>query len=114
MDGSRQRGRLLAALKHAFALGEQPLTPQEREWLDRLAARTVERGLAAPALFLLQSAKPVGFLGSQLLVFFRPLITLVAPADQCDRVASLLARRGAVEALMEMIEQRDSSARAGR
>ena len=39
---------------------------------ERLARRIVARGLATPAIFALESMKPLSFLGSQFLVFVQP------------------------------------------
>ena len=100
------------ALRHAFAIPEnQHLSPEERQWLERIADRVVRRGLAAPAIFMLQAAKPLNFVGSQLIVFFKPIISMVVPPAKCDQAAELLSRRHSVEALLQMIEQRDAENR---
>ena len=87
---------------------DQPLTDRQRQWLDALARRVVERGLAAPALLLLGSVRPVSFVGAQAVVFFSPIMSVIFPPDVCDEVARLLERRSALEALMHAIEQRDA------
>lgn len=108
MEQRNATGGFVAALKHAFAIPpDEALPGQEQALLERLADRVARRGLAAPAVFLLQSAKPLNFVGSQLLVFFRPLITMVFPPDQYDRVAELLSRRQCLEVLARMIEERE-------
>ena len=107
MEDKSQKGRW-AGLKHAFAINEgRPLTDEQKIWLEWIADRTVRRGLAAPAIFMLQSAKPLNFVASQVVVFFKPIITVIFPPERCDEVAELLARRIAIETLLQMIEERD-------
>lgn len=101
--------RFWAAVRHAFAIPEErPLTEQEREWMETLAREVVRRRMADPALFLLESSRPLNYLGSQALTFFKPVISLVFDREDCDRVANLLARRGSIDTLMELIEHHRS------
>ena len=109
-QGTRRRG-LRAALRHAFALPDESLSDEERGWLEKIAGRVVARGMAAPAVVMLESAKPLGSLGSQALVFLRPFISLVVPAERVDRMAALLAKRPAIEELLGMIERLDRERR---
>ncbi len=39
-----------------------------------VAGRVVRMGLAVPAIFFLESTKPLSFVGSQVLVFFEPFV----------------------------------------
>ena len=105
---------LWRALKHAFAMpGGLTLTDRESQWLEAIAGKVVQRGLTAPALMVLESARPLNFVGSQVLVFFRPLISLVVAPERCDEAAALLEKRGCIEALIETIERCDRESRAG-
>ncbi len=101
------------ALKRAFAVpAEEPLTEQQRQWMDKLARKVVARGLTVPAILLLESIQPLGFVGSQAVVFFKPIISLVFRPEFCDEVARLLEKRSALRDLMQMIERCDAEARA--
>ena len=103
------------ALKHAFAIPSGPsLTDRERQWLEAVARKVVQRGLTAPALIVLESARPLNYVGSQVLVFFRPIISLVVAPERCDEAAALLEKRGCLKALVGMIERCDRESRAGR
>jgi hypothetical protein len=109
MAGSRE-SRFWDVMKHAFAIPEpQELTEQERAWLEKLADKVVERNLATPALFLLESCQPMNFVGSQAMVFFKPILSVLFDPKDCDRVADLLSRRGTIDTLIEMIETRQES-----
>jgi hypothetical protein len=63
--------------------------------------------MATPAIFFLESMKPLGFVGAQAMHFFRPIVSIVLrePAAY-DRLTKLLERRGAVELLLRRLEAR--------
>ena len=110
----RQRG-FWHGLRHAFAIpAERSLSPEEERWLEQIADRVVRRRLAAPAVLLLEAVKPVGFVGSQVVAFFRPLISTVVRPESCDRVIELLERRGTPDMLARMIEEREDLSEARR
>ena len=47
----------------------------EQNILSKFAHRIVDKGMTVPALFFLESAKYVSFIGSQMMVFFGPIMT---------------------------------------
>lgn len=85
---------------------EEELTDDERAVLDDFADAIHRVGMATPALFFFESMKPLGFVGSQALIFFRPLVQALwrDPATY-DRVTRLLERRGAIELLLRRLER---------
>jgi len=86
---------------------EAALTDEERELLDQLADGLARRRLGTAALMLLESVKPLGFIGSQMLHFFRPVISVIwsSPA-RYDQVTKILERRGSIELLCRRLEAR--------
>ena len=87
--------RLRRGLAHAFALhreGDQ-LKAGDLALLDRFARLLADRGLATPAIFLVESLAPLGFLGSQFVHALTPIMGMVAPPDDIERLAGLLERR---------------------
>jgi hypothetical protein len=86
---------------------EAALSDDERAMLDDLAARIAKRRMIAPALFLLESSKPLAFASSQLLLFFRPIVgALWTNPSTYDRIQSVLERRGSLELLLRRLEAR--------
>ena len=84
---------------------EAGLSDDERELLDRLASGIARRGLTPAALFVLESMTPLGYVGSQLMLFFRPLVHgLWSDPQTYDRIASILERRGSIELLVRRLE----------
>ena len=108
---------LKARVKHAFAVEPEgrPLSPEDLALLERVAAAVVERGMATPAILFLESVGPMNFLGSQCLHFFTPILELVFPQRDVERVALRLERRDTLSRLVAMIESRaGASGSAGR
>jgi len=103
----RIRG-LRAVLRHAFALEPEgrPLSVEDLQLLERVADAIVKRSMAAPAVVFLESMGPMNFLGSQALHFFTPLLDVVFPQRDIERVARLLERRETLSRLVAMIESR--------
>src|SRR3989441_8431906 len=107
---------LTARIRLAFAVEPegQPLSPEDVALLERVAATVAERGMATPAILFLESVGPMNFLGSQALHFFTPLLEVVFPQRDVERVALLLERRDTLSRLGAMIENRaGASRRAG-
>jgi hypothetical protein len=86
---------------------EAELSDEDRALLDGLADGIVRRRLTPAALFFLESMKPMGFIGGTMMMFLRPLVTLVwSDPARWDRVAALLERRGSIELLLRRLEAR--------
>ena len=98
--------RLSAGFRHAFSL--EPETPElsddDRALLDRIAEGVKRRGLIEPAIFALESLKPLSFLGSQALHAVRPIAAATIGARHLERLARILERRDGVEELVKRIE----------
>lgn len=103
-----------ARVQHAFAVqpAGEPLTAEDVALLDRVAAAVVERGMAVPAVVFLESVGPMNFLGSQALHFFTPILEVVFPQRDIERVALLLERRDTLSRLAVLIERQTETRRA--
>jgi hypothetical protein len=89
------------------------LSPERRDELIRKIARAVvERNLTAPAIFFLESTKPLSFIGSQVMVFFDPLVRSIFNVRGYDDVRLALENRENVELLVAEIERYDAAWRA--
>jgi hypothetical protein len=73
-----------------------------------LARKIVKRRLAVPAIFFLESAKPLNYVGSQAMVFFGPLVRILFESPNYYRYTELLEDRGTIEILLRMIEELES------
>ena len=83
------------------------MTADDAAMLDELADAIVRRHLATPALFFLESMRPLSFVGSQMMIFLRPMISLVwTTPHRWDQLQRVLEERGAVEELARRLEAR--------
>jgi hypothetical protein len=76
--------------------------------ITQLAEKIVSQGMSTPAIFFLEMVKYVSFLGSQLMVFFGPIITVFIQDNQYYEIAEMLEDRDNVEFLLTEIERFES------
>ncbi len=101
-------------LQHAFAVDPEGvlLSPEDMALIEGIATAVVERGMATPAMVFLESVGPMNFLGSQAMHFLTPLLEVVFPPRDIERVALLLERRDTLLRLTALIERQAASRRA--
>lgn len=87
--------------------------PDERrdELIEKTARAVVDRNLAAPAIFFLETMKPLSFIGSQAMVFFDPIVRSIFDFQQYNEVRLALEHRENVELLLQKIEAYDADFR---
>lgn len=104
--------------KHAFATGpeepalysEEDIPPQRKsELIEKFAQEIVARRLSVPAIFFLETVKPLSFLGSQAMVFFEPIIQSIFAFKSYKEIYLLLEKRKNVEILIQEIEKREQT-----
>ena len=99
-------------LKNAFAMpkpGSVPLTPRQEEILEKLAAKVVEWKMAVPAILFLETVKPLNYVGSQILVFFAPMVNTMFTIPDYNEFVALMEERGNVEVLLKRIEAKEEA-----
>ena len=84
------------------------INQSDRELISNLAKKIVRHGMAVPAIFFLEMIKYMSFIGSQLLVFFGPVITAFIQSESYYKITHLLEERKNVEFLMIEIERIES------
>lgn len=89
-------------------------TEEDEALLNKISEAVVRWGMATPAIFMLESSKPLSFVGSQFLHFLSPIVHTVLDAKDLDRLAILLEERETMEDLIRRIERADEDARAAR
>lgn len=77
----------------------------QREVLGRVADRLGQLHLAAPAIFVLESIKPLSFLSSQALVFLGPIVQALFPLRDYQLFAEALESRPNVEWFICRLEE---------
>ena len=77
----------------------------DRKLISDLAEKIVKHGMAVPAIFSLEMVKYMSFIGSQLMVFFGPVITVFIQSESYYRLTHLLEERQNIEFLILEIER---------
>ena len=77
---------------------------EDQELIDKVARKVVRMRMTIPAIFFLESSKPLAFLGSQLLIFFEPFIQTLFNIRQYQRFALLMEHHENWERLIRKME----------
>ncbi len=85
------------------------LTEKDKKLMQKLADIIISRRLTAVAVFLLESCKPLNFLGSQFMVFIQPFVQTFLELKEYDRVAELIEDRDNVEFFIQVIEDTEAN-----
>ena len=72
--------------------------------LRRVADEIVSRRLTVPAIFLLESGRPLSFIGSQAMIVLEPFVRAIFDLPNYRKFALMMERRENVEKLITMIE----------
>lgn len=86
----------------------------EEAILDAVAGRIARMGLGVPAIFFLESSKPLSFLGSQFLVFIEPFVKTFIEVKNYEKFCLMMEDRDNVEKLIQKIEQLEEKAKEER
>ncbi len=82
------------------------LSEEETILFNKLAKQVVARGMGTPAILFLETSKPLGFVASQVMVFFRPFVQMViSDPVNYETLRTSLERRGTIEELIKCIEK---------
>ncbi len=85
------------------------LSLEEKRLIDKIAEKVVSIRMTAPAVFMLESMKPLNFIGSQFMLVFSPFVTILFPSyTDLEVMQKLLEKRGSVEMIIHAIEVREN------
>ena len=84
------------------------LTPEQDEVLEKVAKKVVEKRMTVPALMFIESVKPLNFIGSQVMVFFEPIVQTIFDFKGYTTFREAIEDRENVEILMQKIEKYDA------
>ena len=105
------RGSFINSVRHAFAVDPESdtnFTESERELAGRVAPFIAQRRMSAPAVMFLESGKPLNFLGSQLMTFLAPFVTLIFTSGEYERFVRFLEKRGSIDLILDSISEAES------
>jgi hypothetical protein len=73
------------------------ISQSDRKLISNLAEKIVRHGMAVPAIFSLEMVKYMSFIGSQLMVFFGPVITVFIQSESYYKITHLIEDRQNVQ-----------------
>ncbi|MBW2369822.1 MAG: hypothetical protein JRH15_18275 [Deltaproteobacteria bacterium] len=95
-------------LKHAFAIDSAgAVKPTESQLLvvEKVCREIVKRRLTTPALMFLEMYRPFSYVGSQVMLFFHPIVATFLKADGYRHFTEFLENRGSVDTIANRIEE---------
>jgi len=93
-----------SAVPEPDASAQDDFGPEDQALIDKVAGKIVRMHMTVPAVFFLESSKPLAFLGGQLLIFLEPFIQTLFNFRQYQRFALLMEDRDNWERLIRKIE----------
>ena len=101
--------------KHAFSIGisreNKALSEKELAVILKLVAVIQKRKLTLPATMFLECAHPLNYIGSQMMVFFRPFLTFFFSPAEYDIFQGVLEKREGIKRIIEELEKVDTHRR---
>lgn len=101
--------KIIDGFKHAFATEGVKLEDCDTALIEKLAEFVVRRNMAVPAIMFLDSVRPLNFVGSQAMVFFKPILSRFFTRDEYDKLATILEKREVIDLLIREIEQKSET-----
>ncbi len=114
----KRMSKFTSFFKNAFStetdepelFSEKDIPPERKaELIGKFAQGIVDRRLSVPAIFFLETVKPLSFLGSQAMIFFEPIIQSVFAFKSYKEIYLLLENRENIELLLQEIEKREQN-----
>ena len=86
---------------------ERELTDRQRTLLDKMADKIVRLRMTIPAILFLESVRPLNYVGSQVMVFFQPLVRSFFGLPEWDELRLVLERRESIGYFLDLIEKKE-------
>ena len=97
-------------LKHAFAIGKsESFSPNKREKVivEKVCNEIVKRHVTLPAIVMLETFRPLNYLGSQVMHFFQPIISSILTIDGYSDFTTLLEKRESIDYIINKLKSID-------
>jgi hypothetical protein len=95
--------------KHAFSIGtsrdSEVLNEKELALILKLVTIVRKRRLSVPAVIFLECSQPLNYVGSQMMVFFRPFLTFFFKQEEYDLLRGILEKREGIKRIIEELEK---------
>lgn len=83
------------------------ITPLQEASVDKVADFLVRFGMTTPALFTLETMRPLSYVGSQFMHILTPAISTFLTSEAWNEMADLLEDRRGMDYVLKRIESAD-------
>lgn len=83
------------------------LSQQNQELLTKLADKIINLRMTTPAILFLESVRPMNYIGSQVMVFFAPMVRIFFDMPEWNQLSGILEQRESIAYFLDLIEQRE-------
>jgi len=87
---------------------EDELTDRQKALIVKLVDWTVRKRMTTPAILFLESVRPLNYVGSQVMVFFAPIVNVVFNMPEWDELRDVLERRESIAYVLDQIEEKEA------
>ena len=87
---------------------EEEISPDQLKLLHKMSAKVVQLRMTVPAILFMESMRPLNYVGSQVMVFFAPLVQIVFTSPEWDQMQKVLEKRESLGYIIELIEEKES------
>lgn len=81
------------------------LKEKEEKIIIELAEKIVKHGMSVPAIIFLEGYKPLSYVGSQAMLAFKPIISIIRSFKSYDIIQKIMEKRDGVEFIIQQIER---------
>ncbi|MBA7595349.1 hypothetical protein ES703_02311 [subsurface metagenome] len=81
---------------------------RKAELCTKIAEKVVRFRLSPLAILMIESVKPLSFLGNQLMVFFAPMVGAFTSSPVYEEMTAFLEERSNLEMLIQKIEEMEN------
>ncbi len=84
------------------------INERQEQLLRKVAHFVAEKRMTPPAVFFLETMKPLNYLSSQVLTYLEPFLTMVVPRQEYNDVVAILEQREGLEYFLSILEDEES------
>ena len=87
-------------------------TEAQEQAIERFVQAVIRWGMTLPAILFLESVKPLNYVGSQVMVVLGPIISIVYPVTDYEKLAEFFENRESIEYVIRKIEKKEAERKA--
>lgn len=81
------------------------INESDKNVITELAQKIVRHNMTVPAILFLEAYRPLSFVGSQAMLVFKPIVSLIHSMKSYDVIQRILEERDGIELVIREIER---------